>query len=155
MRGNPVYMTEMGIQKARAELETLLTITRPEIIGYLQDAQDGGDAEDNTEYLYLAQELESIDRRVGDLRHRIDHAQLIEQAGSKETISIGSTVTIQEGVAKPETYTLVGSAEADPGRGSISNESPLGRALLNRGIGEEITVDSPDGPLRFRVVGIN
>ena len=75
--GNPVYMTERGVEKAQSELETLLTYTRPEIVGYLQDAKDGGDAADNTEFLYLVQELENIDRRIRDLRYRVDRAQIL------------------------------------------------------------------------------
>lgn len=153
--GKPVYMTEKGIQKTRTDLETLLRITRPEILGYLQDAKDGGDSDDNTEYLYLAQEMGNIDRQIRDLKYRLERVQIIEQDGQKETITLGSMVVIEENAAAPEIYTLVGSAEADPEQGSISNESPLGRALLNRRIGEEVTVDSPDSLLRFRIVGIS
>ena len=151
----PVYMTEKGIQKAETELETLIKMKRPEILGYLQDSKDGGDSADNTEYLYLAQELETIDQRISDLKYRLDHAQLIQRVEQMEAITIGSTVVIQEDGAVPETYTIVGSAEADPDEGSISDESPLGRALLNHKNGEEVAVDSPDGLLLFRIVDIS
>ncbi|HSG18861.1 MAG TPA: GreA/GreB family elongation factor [Anaerolineae bacterium] len=151
----PVYMTEKGIRKTQTELETLLKIKRPEVLGYLQDAKDGGDSADNTEYLYLAQELETIDQRISDLRYRLDHAQLIQRVEQKDAITIGSTVVIQEDGAVPETYTIVGSAEADPDEGSISDESPLGRALLNHRIGEKVVVDSPGGLLLFRIVDIS
>ena len=151
---NAVYMTERGIRKAQDELDRLLSTDRPELLRYLQDARDGGDAGDNTEYIYLTQELDSIDRRIRDLKYRLEHAQLIEQVGEKETVTLGSTVVIRENGAVPETYTIVGSAEADPDQGCISNESPLGRALLERRIGEEVVVDSPDGQMRFRIVAI-
>lgn len=149
-----VYMTERGIQKAQDEVERLLSVDRPELLRYLQDARDGGDAGDNTEYIFLTQELDSIDRRIRDLKYKLEHAQLIEEAGEKETVTLGSTVVIQENGAAPETYTIVGSVEADPDQGCISNESPLGRALLDRGVGEEVVVTSPDGQMRFRIVAI-
>ena len=151
----PIYMTEKGIQKAWTELETLLKVTRPEILGYLQDAKDGGDSADNTEYQYLIQELDSVDRRIRHLEYKLKNAILIEQGEPKEAITIGTTVTVQEQGAGLETFTIVGSAEADPDQGSISDESPLGRALLNHKIGEDVVVDSPDGPILFRIVGIS
>lgn len=151
----PVFMTEHGIQKAQAELARLVSITRPEILDYLQDAQDGGDSADNTEYLLLSQELEAIDRRIRDLAYRLERAQVIEPGRSNEIVEIGCTVTVQEQGAGEERYTIVGSTEANPGQGAISNESPLGKALLQRRLGEEVTVVSPDGPIRFRITGIS
>jgi transcription elongation factor GreA len=151
----PIYMTEKGLSKTESELQALLDAKRPEIIDYLQDAKDGGDTADNTEYLYLLQELESIDQRIRDLRYKLEHAQLIQQIEQTEVVALGSTVVIREEGCPPETYTIVGSSEADPEHGSISNESPLGRALLNHSIGEEVGVDSPDGQLLFRIVGIS
>ena len=151
----PVYMTEKGIKRAETELETLIRTKRPEILGYLQDAKDGGDSADNTEYLYLAQELEAIDQRISDLKYRLDHVQLIQRVEQRDAITIGSTVVIQGDGVVPETYTIVGSAEADPDEGSISDESPLGRALLNHSTGDEVTVESPDGRLLFRIVDIS
>jgi transcription elongation factor GreA len=152
---NAVYMTDKGIRKVRAELETLLETTRPELLGFLQDARDGGDSADNTEYLFLIQELEDIDRRIKELEFKLEHVQLIEQAGTKEAITLGSRVIVQENGAAPETYMIVGSVEADPEQGSISNESPLGKALMNHRVGDEIAVDAPDGHLLFRVIDIN
>jgi transcription elongation factor GreA len=154
-KDNTVFMTERGIQKARKELETLINTSRPELLDYIQDARDGGDSDDNTEFSYLSQELENISRRIRDLEYMLDHAQLIERVGSNETIVLGSTVVIQENVSVPETYTIVGSVEADPADGSISNQSPLGKALLDHRIGDEVAVDSPDGELRFRIVAIH
>jgi transcription elongation factor GreA len=149
------YMTETGVQKAQTALETLENDTRPEILGYLQDAHGSGDSSENTEFLYLSQDLEIIDRRIRDLKYRLARVQIIEHNSSKETVTLGSTVVIQESGTNSETYTIVGSAEANPVQGCISNESPLGRALLDHKIGEEITVDSPDGPWRFLIAGIS
>ena len=151
---SPVYMTERGVQKAQKELETLLNVTRPELIEYLQDARDGGDSGDNTEYIYLTQELESVGRRIRDLKYRLEHVQLIEQVREKETVVLGSTVIIQVDGTGTETYNIVGSAEADPEQGAISNESPLGRALLDHRVGDEVVVDSPDGQMCFRIIAI-
>lgn len=151
----PIYMTEQGMQKARTELATLLEVTRPEILGYLQDAKDGGDSADNTEYQYLIQDLEGVDRRIRHLEHKLKNAILIEQGGPREAITIGSTVTVQERGASLEIFTIVGSAEADPDLGAISDESPLGRALLNHRIGDDVVVDTPDGRLVFQIVGIS
>lgn len=152
---NTIYMTEKGMQKARIELEILLNTTRPELLGYLQDARDGGDSADNTEYLYLIQDLEGIDRRIRELRYKLDHAQLIERVNTNEIVTLGSTVIMQEKDNAPETYTIVGSAEADPDQGFISDGSPLGRALLHHRIGDEVTIESPDGPLCFLIIAIN
>lgn len=149
-----VYMTERGIQKAQNELERLLNADRPELLQYLEDARDGGDSGDNTEYIYLTQELDSIDRRIRDLRYKLEHAQLIEQVGEKEIVILGSTVIIQENGAVPETYTIVGTAEANPDQGCISNESPFGKALLDHRVGDEVAADSPDGQMRFRIIAI-
>jgi transcription elongation factor GreA len=84
----------------------------------------------------------------------LGNAVIIEEGGPRETVGLGSHVTVVEGEGPPETYHVVGSAEADPTKGLISNESPLGRAMMGRKMGEQAVVNAPDGVLVFEIVGI-
>jgi transcription elongation factor GreA len=148
------YVTPRGIVKIEAELARLQHEKRPEIVERLQDTRTGSDGIDNTEYLAVLDELAHVDGRIHELEYILHHVELIKPGEIDGIIRIGSTIVVQEEGAGLETYTLVGSAEANPSEGLISNQSPLGRALLNHTIGNDVEVQAPDGMLRFRIIAV-
>jgi transcription elongation factor GreA len=149
------YITPRGKTKIEAEVERLKGPIRLEIIDRLQDTKTGGDGIDNTEYITALEEMAMLELRINQLEDILRHAELIMPGEVDGIIRLGSTVIVQEEGADLETYTLVGPAEANPSEGMISNQCPLGRALLNHTIGEEVKVNTPDGPMRFRIIAVN
>ncbi|HCB49143.1 MAG TPA: transcription elongation factor GreA [Chloroflexi bacterium] len=154
MSTEPVYMTEKGRQKIQDQLDHLYNVVRPEYAELLHEAREGGDSIDNTEYIYLVEEMASIEAWIRELEHMLDHAELIQPGAPTGQVQLGSTVLIQENGGVPESYTIVGSTEANPEEGLISNKSPLGRTLLNHRVGEDVTADTPDGKLTFRIIAV-
>jgi transcription elongation factor GreA len=149
------YITYRGKIKIEAEIERLKGQIRLEIIDRLQDTKTGGDGIDNTEYIAALEEMTMLELRINQLEEILRHAELIMPGEVDGVVRLGSTVIVQEEGADLETYTLVGPAEANPSEGMISNRCPLGRALLNHTIGEEVKVTTPDGPMRFRIIAVN
>jgi transcription elongation factor GreA len=154
MSDKTVYMTKRGLVKVQAQFERLRDIEGPALAVLLHDAQDGADPADNTEYLMLRDELAFMNRRIRTLEDILRSARLIEHAERDGKVHLGNTVIVQTNGDVPETYTLVGSAEAFPDEGFISNESPLGQALLDQAIGNDVTVMTPDGELHFRILAV-
>lgn len=149
------YITPRGMARIEAEVERLKGDKRLEIIERLQDARYGGDGLDNTEYIAAQEELAILDGRIQDLEDILRHAELILPGEVDGVIRLGSTVVVQEEGADLETYTLVGPAEANPTEGMISDKCPLGRALLNHTIGDEVEIETPEGRVRFRIIAVN
>ena len=149
------YITSRGYAKIETELTYLRDVRRFDIIERLHDAMAGGDSLDNTEYLLVQEELALVDGRIRELDYILRNAELIQPGEVDGIIHLGSTVVVQEEGADLETYTLVGPAEADPCQGSISNRSPLGCALLDHTIGDDVEIETPDGPMRFRIIAVN
>lgn len=148
------FLTPEGRDKLQRELDYLRNVRRPEIAESLRSAVDEGDLSENAGYEESKREQAFVEGRIRDLEAILSSAQLLVENGRRDVVSLGCRVTISEDGGTPETYQIVGRTEADPTRGRISNESPLGRALLGRRSGEEITVQSPDGALRFQVLTI-
>ena len=132
----------------------LRTIRRQEVARRLHQALAEGDILENAELEDARNEQAFVEGRVLELESMLRNAAIIEEAGPREIVGLGSHVTVVEGGGEPETYHLVGSAEADPTNGLISNESPLGQALLGRKVGDKATVNAPDGLLEFEIVVI-
>ena len=149
------YITPKGMTRIEAEVARLKGDKRTDIIERLQDAKTGGDPIDNTEYMAVQEELAILDGRIYDLEYILRNATLILPGEVDGIIRLGSTVVVQQENADLETYTLVGSAEANPSDGMISNKCPLGRALQNHTIGDEVEVQTPDGLQRFRIIAVN
>lgn len=149
------YITPRGMAKIEAEVERLKGDKRFEIIERLQETRTGGDGLDNTEYIAAQEDLAVLDGRIQDLEDILRHAELILPGEVDGIIRLGSTVILQEDGADLETYTLVGPAEANPSEGMISNKCPLGRALLNHTIGDEVEVHTPGGLTRFHIIAVN
>ncbi len=140
------FLTRDGYRKLQDELDYLRTYKRQEIAERLHEAMDGGELIENAEYEAAKNEQAFVEGRIKELEILLAMARVIDEAPpAADVVQVGSTVTIQEESLEPEQYTIVGAAEANPAAGRISNESPLGKALLNRKIGEKVQVDAPAG----------
>lgn len=154
MVGNVVYLTSEGLKKLKEELEFLRTVKRQEVALRLHEAMEDGELIENAEYEAAKNEQAFVEGRILELDHILAAAKVIERGASKDRVQIGSTVTVKESDKKAEVYTIVGAAEANPKEGLISNESPLGRSLLDHKVGDEVQVQAPAGMLRFLIVKI-
>jgi len=154
MIDKPVYVTNKGKRELEAELEHLQTDERQRIIDHLHEVKSGGDWMENTEVMIFEDELAFVDRRISDLEDMLANAKLIEQDQDLNTVNIGDTVVLQNEDNNMETYRIVGVAESDPSKGLISNESPLGVALLKHKVGESVVVAAPAGELTFKIIAV-
>lgn len=155
MEENVVYVTEEGLQKIKEELEHLKSVKRLEISERLEEAISQGDISENADYDYAKQEQAFLEGRIADLEDALRRAKVIKDAGPADTVQVGSTVTISEnGRDGEETYRIVGVQEADPTQGFISNESPIGQALLGAKVGDTVVVETPGGGLEFQIRAI-
>ncbi|MFC4076885.1 transcription elongation factor GreA [Salinithrix halophila] len=152
-----VLLTEEGLAKIKAELETYRTKRRQEVAQRLKEAIAQGDLSENAEYDAAKEEQAFVESRIVTLENMIRNAKIINQdTQNKHFVSVGTKVTIQEVPdGDQETYTIVGSAESDPISGKISNESPIGAELIGKREGEIIKVPAPSGTLEFKIVSIN
>ncbi len=154
MGEQPTFLTLKGYQRLDQELNYLRTVRRREVARRLHLALTEGDILENAELEDARNEQAFVEGHILKLGRMLGSAVIIEEEGPREAVGLGSRVTVVEGDGPPETYHIVGSAEADPVKGLISNESPLGRALMGRKVGEEAEVNAPDGVLMFAVVEI-
>jgi transcription elongation factor GreA len=153
MNNKPVYLTAEGLAKLKAELDHLVTVERPRVASRIHDAKLDGDITENAEYEDAKQEQSFLEGRIGTLEAQLKNAEVIEP-GNGDRVGIGSKVVIR-GEDGPETFTIVGSAEAAPREGRISNESPVGAALMGHKKGDKVTVQAPAGAVIFTVVSIH
>jgi transcription elongation factor GreA len=153
VNNKPEYLSREGLERLRAELEELVSIRRPEIANRIHEAKEHGDITENAEYEDAKNEQAFIEGRIQSLTMLIKNAVLIEENHSTTFVQIGSTVELK-GAEGTESFTIVGSTEADPLEGRISNESPVGRALLGRRKGDKVTVSVPAGDSVYTIVGI-
>ncbi len=156
MSEKKVVLTREGLSKLEKELHDLKTIRRKDVAEKIKEARGQGDLSENAEYDAAKEEQAEIEARIVVLEKMLRNAELIlEEEISKDIVSAGSTVTIFDYEFDEEvTYTIVGSAEADPMEAKISNESPLGSALIGHGVGEELVINSPAGELKVKIVKI-
>ena len=150
------FLTRDGLKKLEEELNFLRTVRRAQVAERLHNAQEDGELIENAEYEDAKNEQAFLEGKILTLEAMLSNAVIVENDRPHGVVSLGSKVTIKEsGVAKPELYELVGAAEANPKDGRISNESPLGRALLGRKVGDEVKVNAPSGTISFRVVSVD
>jgi transcription elongation factor GreA len=147
------YISKDGLDKLRAELEEMLNVRRPEIAQRIHDAKEHGDLSENAEYEDAKNEQAFVEGRIQTLEAMIKNASIIDENTSTDHVQIGSTVKVK-GEDGPETFMIVGSAEAKPADGRISNESPVGRALLGRKKGDKVVVQVPAGDFSYTIVEI-
>lgn len=156
MADKKVVLTYEGLKKMEDELETLKTVRRKEVAEKIKEARGQGDLSENAEYDAAKEEQAEIEARIVVLEKMLRNAEVIDdEEVSNDVIGLGSTVELYD-IEFDEimTYTIVGSAEADPMNGRISNESPVGMALLGHTTGEKISIDTPDGEAVFEVKSI-
>jgi len=150
-----IYLTPEGAARLKIELEQLKGPARDEIAQRLRSAVQMGDLSENADYHKAKEDQGFLEGRIQELEYLLQNATIIEKNGAHpEIVDIGAHVTIQEGSYPPETYHLVGAKEADPRNGRISNESPIGRALLGHRAGDEVVVETPNGKIHLRIITI-
>jgi transcription elongation factor GreA len=154
MTDKPVYLTREGHAKLQEELKMLIEVRRPEIAERIKQAKDLGDLSENAEYEAAKNEQAFNEGRIRELNYMLNNAQLIEDSNGGKEVRIGSTVTVREEDGEEITYTIVGSSEAKPAMGKISNESPVGKALLGKHVRQKVNVDTPGGSYKLMIVKI-
>ena len=154
MDDQPTFLTPEGHQKLRNELDYLHTEKRQQVFLRLHLALGEGPLLENAELEDARNEQAFVEGRITVLERMLSSAVIIEEEVSRDSVGLGSRVTVVEGDGLPETYHIVGSAEADPTTGHISNASPLGRELMGRKVGDAAEVNAPGGVLVFKIVGI-
>lgn len=152
MSDDKTYLTLEGRASIERELEDLINIQRPAIAQKLKEAVAQGDLKENADYHDAKERQGFIEGRIADLEATLRRAIIIEKGENSDIVQIGDTVTIREvGSKEDETYTIVGAAEAKPREGKISNESPIGQALLGKKKGQKVKVKAPGGELEFKI----
>lgn len=155
MDDKPVLITKEGLRKLEDEYQNLVGNRRREVAERIRHARDFGDIAENAEYIEAKNEQSLVEGRILTLEAMLRNAVLIEEA-VKENGVVGVGVSVRvKGPEGDETYSIVGAAEADPLRGFISNESPLGRALLGHRAGDEVEWQSPMGTSKLKIVAVN
>ena len=147
------YLTPQGLKELETRLDYLRNVKRPEVAARLHQAlEEGGELVENAEYEDAKSEQAFLEGEIMRLENILSNAQVIEAAHTKDVIRLGDSVTVVEkGHKETEVFHLVGAAEADPEKGRISNESPLGRALMGRKVGDKVTVKAPAGDIVFTI----
>lgn len=149
-------MTAEGKQKLEQELEYLKTVKRKEVVERIKIARSFGDLSENSEYDSAKEEQAFVEGHVTTLENMIRNAKIIEDDGGSNVVGLGKTVTFVElPDGDEESYTIVGSAEADPFEGKISNDSPIAKSLLGKKVDEEVTVQTPGGEMLVKIVKIS
>ena len=151
----PLYITAQGEAKIKAELAELRGPQRDALAKRLRDAIQMGDLSENADYHKAKEDQAFLEGRIQELEYILRHATLVEEGDRpRDVVGVGSKVTVQEEDFDPEVFHLVGAAEADPRGGKISNESPIGRALLDHRVGEVIEAETPGGKIKFKILKI-
>lgn len=150
-----VYLTAQGERDLREELNNLITVERKSLAARLRDAIHMGDLSENADYKKAKEDQGFLEGRIQEIEYILKNAITINEASiRRDVVSLGSRVTIQEGQDEPEVYQMVGVTEADPRNRRISNESPIGKALLDHKVGDLVRVETPAGETRFKIIKI-
>jgi transcription elongation factor GreA len=147
------YLTPEGAAKLRAELTELTGPRREELSKRLRSAIQMGDLSENADYHKAKEDQAFLEGRIQEIEAVLRTAVIVEKTHS-DVVTVGSHVTVQEEDFDPETYYLVGAKEADPRHGKISNESPIGSALMNHRVGDTVEADTPGGKIKFKILKI-
>jgi transcription elongation factor GreA len=153
-----IILTEEGVQKLEEELHYLKSTKRPEVAEKIKVARDFGDLSENSEYDAAQNELAIMEARIKDIEETLKNVKILDQSQlSKDVVSIGSKVTIRDldfPDEEPESYILVGMTESNPSENKISDQSPVGKALLGRKKGEKVLVEAPGGEFEYEILNI-
>lgn len=148
------YLTREGFDRLQKELEYLRKVKRIEVADRLRDALEDGELIENAELEAAKNEQSFVEGRIKELEILLSNAHLIEENSKTDMIQVGSKVKVQEEGTDPEEFVIVGAAEADPRLGRISNESPLGKALLNHKAGDRVNVEAPGGSFEIEILSV-
>jgi len=155
MAEKPIFLTPEGRAKLEAELEELRTVRRSEVAERIHSAKEEGDIMENSAYDEAKNEQAFVEGRIMTIEQMLKNAVMINAVRASDSVGIGSYVSVLErGEDDDETYHIVGSAEADPAKYRISNESPVGRALLGKRVGDEVQIKIPDGVRYLKITDI-
>ncbi len=147
-------LTQEGLVKLNDELKVLVTEKRKDVIERIREAAAHGDLSENADYAQAREEQSFIEGRIQEIEDMIKNAEIITHSTQTNNVSIGSTVVVKvEGAER--TYSIVGSNEANPGAGKISNESTVGKALLGKKVGDKISVSTPAGDKEYEIASIS
>ncbi|QQS22633.1 transcription elongation factor GreA [bacterium] len=146
-------LTQEGLVKLNEELKVLVTEKRKDVIERIREAAAHGDLSENADYAQAREEQSFIEGRIQEIEDMIKNAEIITHSTQHNTVTIGSTVTVKVS-GEEKSYSIVGSNEANPGAGKISNESTVGKALLGKKVGDTVTVSTPAGDKEYEVVSI-
>jgi transcription elongation factor GreA len=149
-----IVLTPDGYLALETELNELKNEKRPDIIKALKEARAQGDLSENADYDAARNEQAQVEARIKDLEFQLEHCTIADNKKDSNKVSVGSTVTIQYDDGEKEEYKIVGSMEADLFNGKISNESPLGKSLLNKKLNEDVLVESPNGDYNIKIIKI-
>lgn len=150
----PVYVSAEGLKKLESELEELRTSKRAEVAERIHNAMEFGDFSENSELEQAKNDQAFLEGRIQSLEQMLKKAIVIDQNGHHERVELGSTVIVETEGEKTE-YRIVGSAEAAPGEGRISNESPVGKALMGHRAGEAVKLSVPAGTVEMKILGVS
>ena len=148
------YLTAEGAARLKTELEDLTGPKREELAARLRSAIQMGDLSENADYHKAKEDQGFLEGRIQELEYILSNAVIIEENNHNDVVSIGSHVTIQEEDFPEETYHLVGATEADPSKGKISHESPIGNALMDHKAGDTVEAETPGGVITFKILKI-
>ena len=147
------YLTQEGEKKLKAELAELTGPRREELSQRLRSAIQMGDLSENADYHKAKEDQAFLEGRIQEIEAVLRTATVVEKTHS-DVVTIGSQVTVQEENFSPETYYMVGAKEADPRNGKISNESPIGKVLMDRKVGDVVEAETPGGKLKFKILKV-
>ena len=150
-----IYITQEGLARLKSELAHLLSVQRQEVADKIKRAREMGGTENNAEYEDAKNDQAFVEGRILTLENIVRNAIVIESPALPGVVELGNKVLIQNQDAKIEQFTIVGSAEADPIAGKISNESPVGKALLDKKVGDEVEVQTPAGVLKVLIIEVS
>ena len=156
MSESPVYLTQSGLEALREELAYLVGERRQQIAQQIAEAKAEGDLRENAGYDEAKNAQAFVEGRIRELKVKIHNAQIIDDTQTPDDqVALGRSVVVREnGYDDEEIYTIVGSTETDPSNGRISNESPIGKALIGRTAGDVVRVDAPAGEIEFEIVRV-
>lgn len=151
-----VILTPEGLEKLKDELETLSTARRREVAERIKEAREFGDISENSEYDDAKNEQAMLEARIASLEEKLRSATVIDQTDlGTDQVRVGSVVHVKDDAGKSNKYTIVGSAEASPAEMKLSNESPVGKALLGRKRGDEVVITTPRGERHLKITKID
>jgi transcription elongation factor GreA len=154
MKDGKTYVTQAGFERLETELDHLKTVRRKEVAERIKTAKEFGDLSENAEYTEAREEQGFVEGRIAELKEMFKDIVLIEEKKSGSDIDLGSRIKIKSEKGDVTEYEIVGSQEADPLGGKISNESPMGKAFIGQKKGALVVVDLPVGPIKYEIVEI-